>query len=216
MYMPALFEQTDPAAIADLVAEHPLGALVTLGPEGLVADHIPFLLRPGESTEFALVGHVARNNALWQVPSGERDVLVIFQGPTAYITPNWYQTKAETHQVVPTYNYLVVHVHGRLVIHDEPKWIRAVVGRLTQAMESSNVSPWKMGDAPAAFVEDQLTRVVGIEIPISRIEAKWKASQNRPIADQAGVVAGLGERNRAGDPAMRDTIRKRLEVVQPG
>src|SRR4051812_43164410 len=131
MYLPTHFEQTDPAAIHALIAEHPLGTLVTLGDDGLTANHIPFLLDAKAGEQGTLIGHVARNNALWHDHAEGVEALVIFHGPSSYISPNWYPTKQETHEVVPTYNYAVVHVHGPLVVHQDEKWLRGIVGRLT-------------------------------------------------------------------------------------
>jgi transcriptional regulator len=198
MYLPVHFEETRTEVLHALIAEHPLGALVTVGSDGLTGNHIPFLLNASDGPHGTLIGHVARNNALWQDHDTNVDALVIFQGASAYISPNWYATKQRTHEVVPTYNYAVVHVHGPLIIHDDPKWLRGVVGKLTKAMEASQAAPWKMADAPSGFIAQQLENIVGIEIPISRITGKWKTSQNRPIEDRVGAVDGL---RASGDPA---------------
>ena len=144
MYLPAHFEETRTEVLHTLIAEYPLGALVTLGSDGLTANHIPFLVDSSAGEHGRLIGHVARNNALWHDHDANLQALVIFQGPSAYISPNWYATKLATHEVVPTYNYAVVHAHGPLIIHDDPKWLRGVVGKLTKAMESSQAVPWKM------------------------------------------------------------------------
>lgn len=198
MYMPPHFNQTDTEQLRRLIAGHPLGTLVTLGRDGLDANHIPFLLDPRQGDHGTLIGHVARNNALWHDHDPSTEALVIFQGPDAYISPNWYPTKRETHQVVPTWNYAVIHVHGPLIVHEDAKWLRGVVGKLTKAMEAGQAEPWKMGDAPRDYIDEMLTQIVGIEIPIHRLTGKWKASQNRPAADRAGAIAGL---RASGDPA---------------
>jgi transcriptional regulator len=196
MYLPTHFEMTDPAAIRSLIVEHPLGTLVTLGNDGISANHIPFLFE--ERGDFGtLVAHVARSNPLWMDHAPDFDSLTIFQGPTAYISPNWYQTKQENHEVVPTYNYAVVHVYGELIVHDDAKWVRGAIGKLTKAMEASQEKPWKMADAPRDYLATMVANIVGIEIPISRISAKWKASQNRSSADRDGAIAGL---RGIGDP----------------
>lgn len=210
MYLPPHFEESRPEAVAELVAEFPLGLLVTTAGQQLVADHIPLLFDPTSGESGTLRGHVARSNELWHRHNPDLDVLVVFQGPTAYITPNWYASKAETHRVVPTYNYLVAHAYGRLIVHVDEKWIRGIVGRLTKAFEATEPAPWKMADAPRKFIDDQLTRIVGVEIPVTRWIAKWKASQNRPIADLANVVSGLSDRGRPQDAAMARTIETRL------
>ena len=152
MYMPPFFEETDPAVLQALISEFPLGAIVTRTPDGLTADHIPFLFMAatGETGD-RLIGHVARNNNLWRDPDPTLEPMVIFQGISAYITPTWYQTKAETHMVVPTYNYAVVHVHGPLIIHDDPKWVRMIVGRLTQRFESEQVDCLEDGRCAAGL-----------------------------------------------------------------
>ena len=181
MYLPAHFEETRTEVLHALIAEHPLGALVTLGSRWTDREPHSVSCQCERWTARTLIGHVARNNALWQDHDTNVEALVIFQGASAYISPNWYATKKATHEVVPTYNYAVVHAHGPLIIHDDPKWLRGVVGKLTKAMEASQAAPWKMADAPLRFHHQQLENIVGIEIPISRLVGKWKTSQNRPV-----------------------------------
>jgi len=151
VYLPAHFEETRAEVLYALIAEHPLGALVTLGADGLNANHIPFLLEPDAGEHGRLIGHVARNNDAWRDVLGadQTESLVIFQGPSAYVSPNWYATKRETHRVVPTYNYTVVHVYGRVAVHEDAKWLRGVVGKLTKRFEAAQAVPWKMADSPA-------------------------------------------------------------------
>ncbi len=206
MYLPAHFEETRTEVLHTLIAEYPLGALVTLGSDGLTANHIPFLVDSSAGEHGRLIGHVARNNALWHDHDANLQALVIFQGPSAYISPNWYATKLATHEVVPTYNYAVVHAHGPLIIHDDPKWLRGVVGKLTKAMESSQAVPWKMADAPPGFIAGQLENIVGIEIPVRSLIGKWKTSQNRPVEDRIGAAAGLRASGDPDDAAMADLI----------
>ena len=208
MYMPAHFEETRQEILHELIARHPLGALVTLETEGLAANHIPFLLDARSGERGSLIGHVARNNAVWHDHDREVDAMVIFQGPSAYISPNWYATKQETHEVVPTYNYAVVHVYGKIIVHEDPKWLRGVIGKLTKTMEASQPVPWKMADAPAAFLDSQIESIAGIEIPISRMIGKWKTSQNRVPADREGAIAGLRESGDPGSGAMADLIKR--------
>lgn len=206
MYLPEHFAEHDPAELRRLIAEQPLGTLVTLGPEGLTANHIPFLFAEGGGEQGTLLGHVARGNHVWQDGSADRDVLVIFGATSAYISPNWYPTKGEAHQVVPTYNYAVVHAHGRLIIHDDEKWLRGFLGRLTRRMEAPQPKPWKMGDAPQDYLRQMLGGIVGIEIAITRLVGKWKVSQNRLPIDRDGAIDGL---RATGDPeaaAMADLI----------
>jgi transcriptional regulator len=207
--MPAHFEETRADLLHQLIAEHPLGTVVTFGPDGLTANHIPLLLDPGIGPNGALIGHVARNNELWHAHDDRVEALVIFQGASAYISPNWYATKQATHEVVPTYNYVVVHAHGPLIIHDDVKWVRGVVGKLTKRMESSQEVPWKMADAPADFIAGQLENIVGIEIPISRLVGKWKTSQNRPVEDRVGAAAGLRASGDLADAEMAELVTPR-------
>lgn len=207
MYNPPHFEETRPEVLRDLIVAHPLGALVTLTPTGLDANHIPFEFAAGKGSHGMLRGHVARANPVWQDFSRDIEVLVIFQGPSSYITPSWYETKKETGKVVPTYNYCTVHVHGPLVVHDDREWLRGMVTRLTQRFESVRAAPWAVTDAPADFIDKQLAAIVGIEIPIARIVGKWKVSQNRPAPDQAKVVEGLRTQGTANSAAMAGLVR---------
>ena len=210
MYLPDHFVEDDEATLAALIAAFPLGALVTYGPDGLTANHIPFLLERDENpSNLRLVADVARNNSVWHGSDPKIEPMVIFQGSSAYITPSWYQTKRDTHKVVPTYNYAVVHVHGPLVVHDEPKWTRMAIGKLTQRMERSFAEPWKMGDAPQDFLNEQIAHIVGIEIPVRRMVGKWKASQNRIAADRQGAANGLQEIGTDDANAMAGSILER-------
>jgi len=213
MYMPPHFEETRPEVIHRLIVDHPLGALVTLGSEGIVANHIPFIIDKAAGELGTLIGHVARNNTLWHDHDEQVEALVIFQGPAAYISPNWYATKQETHEVVPTHNYAVAHVYGPLVIHEDARWLRGAVGRLTKRMEASQERPWKMADAPAPFLDGQLDHIVGIEIPISRMLGKWKTSQNRVRRDREGAIAGLRATGDPTDAAMADLIEERVHAT---
>ena len=170
-----------------LLLNHGAADLVTSTPQGLVATLLPFIYDEGAG---ALLGHVARNNDQWKQPvTGE--ALVIVRGPDGYVSPSWYATKREHGRVVPTWNYVTVHVYGSLVVHDDPAWVADLVGRLTHKHESSRDEPWAVTDAPAAFIEGQLRAIVGLELQITRIEAKAKLSQNRSPADIDGVVQGL-------------------------
>jgi transcriptional regulator len=185
VYVPAHFAAPDDA-LAQLLAAPGAVDLVSRTPGGLTATTLPMLHDPGTP---ALVGHLARNNPQWRDSEGE--VLVIVRGPDAYVSPSWYASKAEHGRVVPTWDYVVAHVHGELVVHTDADWLAAHVTRLTEAHESGRPDPWAVTDAPARFVAGQLRAIVGVEVRISRVEAKWKLSQNRPAADVDGVVAGL-------------------------
>lgn len=205
MYVPDHFAESRHEQLHGLIAAQPLGTLVTCSAHGIAANAIPFILMPG-GDHGTLHGHVARSNAVWSTPQTVAEALVIFQGPEAYISPSWYASKRETHRVVPTWNYQVVHLYGPLVVHDDPKWVRAQAGRLTRQMEASSVVPWKMADAPRAYTDEQLGQIVGIEIPIARLLGKTKMSQNRSPADRAGAAAGLRETGEPVAAAVADLI----------
>lgn len=208
VYLPTHFEETRPAVISEVIRTSPLATLVTFQHGAPCADHIPLLLDPERGPHGTLIGHVARNNTLWHDHDPDVETLAIFQAADAYISPNWYPTKAETHEVVPTWNYVVVHAGGPLVIHDDEKWVRGVVGKLTKAMEQSEPVPWKMADAPQAYLREMLGNIVGIEIPVVKLTGKWKASQNRTPQDRDGAIAGL---DASGDPrhqAMIEQMRR--------
>jgi len=210
MYLPAHFAETRPEILRALIAAQPLGTLVTLGSDGLVADHIPFILDPAAGEHGTLIAHVARNNALWRDHRADLDALVVFQATDAYISPTWYPEKQASHKVVPTWNYAVVHASGPLIVHDDERWVRMAAGRLTVAMERTRETPWKMGDAPQDYLAGMLANIVGIEIPLRTLTGKWKAGQNRSETDRLGAIAGL---EAEGHPAatataglMRDTL----------
>jgi transcriptional regulator len=206
MYIPGHFA-ADAATVRHLLDNHGAADLVTATADGLSATLLPFVFEPAVGQHGALLGHVARNNAQWRLPV-LGDALVILRGPDAYVSPAWYASKAEHGRVVPTWNYLTVHVYGRLVVHDDVAWLDALVRRLTAKHETTvhppgGVPPWSVDDAPAGFIAGQLRAIVGVEVVIDRIEAKAKLSQNRPAADIDGVVAGLRTR---GDAASADAI----------
>ena len=206
MYLPDHFTEDRLDRLHGLIREQPLGTLVTCGTGGLTANQVPFILDPDAGEFGALQGHVARANPVWRDALTVPEVLVIFQGPAAYISPNWYPGKQEHHRQVPTWNYLVVHAHGPLIIHDDVRWLRAQAGRLTRAMEREQPIPWKMADAPRDYVEELLGQIVGIEIPVARLTGKAKLNQNKSDADRAGAAAGLRATGDEGQRAMADLI----------
>lgn len=191
MYLPRHFEETRVEVLHALIREYPLGTLVTLGADGLNANHIPIEIDPEPAPFGTLRGHVARANPVWRDSIADVEALVVFQGPTAYVSPSWYPSKRETGKVVPTYNYAVVHAYGRLCSIEDPAWLRRFVERLTGRFESGRAEPWQVADAPESYIDAQLRAIVGIEIPITRLLGKWKVSQNRSALDRAGVVDGL-------------------------
>lgn len=190
-YQPPHFQPADADAVRELIRRHPLATLVVAGDDGLDAEHVPMLLEAAESEITVLRGHVARANPVWrQVPDGA-DALAIFHGPDHYVSPGWYPSKREHGQVVPTWNYAVVHARGRLAWQHDPQWLLGLVTRLTDAHESERASPWQVSDAPDDYVQRMLKAIVGFEIVVTRLEGKWKLSQNRSEPDVAGVIAGL-------------------------
>ena len=194
MYLPSHFTETDRAEIAALIDARPLAALVVATNRGLVANHIP-LLRDGDGL---LVGHIAIANELHRLVPDGHEVLAIFGGDDSYISPNWYPGKAAHHKVVPTWNYRVVHVHGRISFQHDDKAKRAVVGRLTTRFEreTNGDAAWKMADAPVDFMAEQLDAIVGISIAVDRVAAKSKLSQNGAPEDFASVTKELGDRDK--------------------
>ena len=193
IYLPPHFEQTDPEEVVDLIARFPLATLITTDEHGIVANHIPMQYSPNDGEFGVLHGHVARNNAVWHSTRTEVETLAISQALDSYITPTWYASKQISHEVVPTWNYAVVHMYGQIRFHDDEKWLRGVIGKLTKSMESDQATPWSMGQAPREYLKARLDEIVGVEIEVSRLIAKWKVSQNRSDADKQSAVAGLRE-----------------------
>ena len=192
MYLPAHFAEHRPEILHRLIRNHPLATLAWLGAT-VEADHIPLelVLPEREGLPLRLRGHVARANPLWRDHRAEAAVLAVFQGPELYISPSLYVSKAEHGKVVPTWNYVVVHARGQLLIHDDPQWLHALVSRLTDHHEQPRAQPWAVTDAPADYIAGLTRAIVGIEIVVTELQGKWKVSQNRPAADRASVVAGL-------------------------
>jgi transcriptional regulator len=191
MYQPPHFREDDLAVQHALVKAHPLGLLVTLGSAGLEANPVPFVLDASASALGTLKAHLSRANAQWRTFDPVQEALVVFQGPEAYITPSWYAAKREHGKVVPTWNYAIVQARGRLTIRDDPDWLQQQITAMTGLQEAPRLEPWSVNDAPAPFVAAQLKGIVGVEIEITRIDGKWKVSQNRAEADRLGVSAGL-------------------------
>jgi transcriptional regulator len=203
MYVPAHFAPDD-ATVGELLRRHGAADLITLTAQGLVATLLPFIYVPDAGEHGALHGHLARNNPQWKLPA-QGEALVIVRGPDAYITPTWYASKAGHGRVVPTWNYVTAHVYGRLVVHDDTAWTQDLVRRLIAKHEAASPRPWSVEDAPREFIAGQLRAIVGVELPISRIEAKAKLSQNRPAADVEGVISGLRAR---GDFVSADAVER--------
>ena len=198
MYQPPVFREDRIHVQHTLIRAHPLGLLITAGPAGLLANLFPFLL-DADSEKGTLRLHLARANPQWKELQAIEECLVVFQGPQDYVTPSWYATKRETGKVVPTWNYATVHVWGRPRVMNDDAWLRRQLDDLTASREGPREEPWKVDDAPADFVAMQMRAIVGVEIPIARIEGKWKMSQNRPEADRAGVIEGFRAMGEAGE-----------------
>jgi transcriptional regulator len=205
MYLPGSFHETRVDVLHALIRDYPLGTVVMHGAEGLAANHLPFELIGDK----LLHGHVARGNELAKADG--RQVLVIFQAADGYISPNWYPSKHETGREVPTWNYAVVHVHGRLRVTDDKVWLRQLLERLTERHEADQPKPWHVSDAPEDHIEKMLRAIAGIEISIDRIEGKFKLSQNHPDANRAAVLKGLGERARRRDNELADLMQQAEE-----
>lgn len=196
MYVPAHFAVSRPEDLHRLIEENPLGILVTNGKSGLDANHIPFHLDKGNGQHGRLHSHVARSNPVWQDIATGDEVMVIFRAAHAYISPNWYPSKHDFHKQVPTWNYLVVHAHGRATVHDDERYVRGVVARLTKTHEGRQAAPWKMSDSPREYIDAMVKAIVGIEIEVTRLTGKFKLSQNKETRDirRAGeVLKGQGE-----------------------
>jgi transcriptional regulator len=210
MYIPSAFQETRVQVMHDLIRSHPLGWLVTAGPGGLSASPVPFLVYPEEGPNGTLRAHLARNNAHWRDLQAATECMALFQGEQGYITPNWYPNKQVTGKVVPTWNYIAVQAWGQPVVTEDPGWLRRLLEDLTSTQERSRLRPWAVGDAPADFIAKQMEAIIGVEIPIARIEGKWKLSQNREPADRQGVVAGLADPSDPhGNQALADLVEER-------
>jgi transcriptional regulator len=213
LYNPTHFRQSDPDALRQLLAAHPLATLVLHSPDGLEAHHIPLTaIAPGAHDpdgRWRLQGHVARANPLWTTIGAGIAALAVFHGPQGYVTPSWYASKPRDGKVVPTWNYAVVHAHGRLVARDDAAWVHDLVSRLTRDHEAPRAQPWAVTDAPPPYVEQMLRALVGIELEVERFEGKWKLSQNRAADDRDGVIRGLAQdEDPHGDLSLRDwTVR---------
>jgi len=195
-----------------LIDAHPLGAWVAITDDGLVANHIPFVLDRSQGKFGTLLGHVSRANRVWEQLSTSAESIVMFQGPQSYITPGWYPSKQKDGKVVPTWNYSVAHVHGVARAVDDRDWLHRLLEQLTAANESSRTSPWKITDAPSDYIDKMIRAVVGIEIPIARLVGKLKVSQDEPMQDRLGTVTGL--RTEGGEDAVKMASLVKLAIDQ--
>jgi transcriptional regulator len=198
MYLPPAFREDDLPTIHAEMRKIQLATLVTATANCLVATHLPLMLDSAAGEYGTLYGHVARGNTQWRESLPEMEGLAIFTASDAYVTPNWYPSKQETGRVVPTWMYAAIHAYGKVRFIDDAEWLRNFVTRLTDKHEANNAQPWKVTDAPPAYVDAQLARIIGVELPISRVEGKWKFDQRSSEQDRSGVLAGL---EASGTPA---------------
>jgi transcriptional regulator len=211
MYIPRWFKEERIPVLQDAIENIAFGTLVTGSPGGLLASHIPMFIDRTKGEYGTLYGHIARGNSQWRDSNKDSDALAMFVGPEAYITPNWYKTTEETGKVVPTWNYVAVHVYGRADFFEDKDRLLALVTHLTEIHEEPFENPWKVSKAPREYIEGELRSIVGFEMPISKIEGKWKMSQNRTEADRAGAIRGLSEMNDPEADAVVSEMRKREE-----
>ena len=209
MYVPAHFKEARVAVMHDAIRKYGFGTLVTFSGEELEASHLPLLLDPEPAPLGTVLGHVARANPQWQRVKPGIDALAIFLGPNTYITPSWYPTKQQNGKVVPTWNYLAIHAYGTLSFFDDPAELRAHVSKMTDTHESPRAAPWAVSDAPESFVQGMLRAIVGFKLRITRLEGKWKMSQNRPAQDVEGVLEGLGREDGEAHEEVAEIVAER-------
>lgn len=208
MYIPKQFEEPSVDAMRDLIRAYPLATIVTNSVDGLNANHIPLHLAESEGPYGALWGHVARANPMLSDIVDGVEVLAIFHGPDAYISPSWYSTKKETGRVVPTWNYVAVHAYGELRVVDDASWLRAQLDALTLENEAAFSEPWAIADAPPDYIEKIMAAIVGVEMVITKLLGKWKVSQNQPPQNQSSVIAGLRDGGFSTQDAMAALVEK--------
>lgn len=209
MYNPAAFAETRVEVLHAFIRQHPLAALITHDSGGLEATHAPMIFDPHPEPHGSLRCHLARANPQWRTLESSPSVLAIFRGAQHYITPSWYVTKKQHGKVVPTWNYVAVHVWGRARLFQEQTALLRHLKELTDRNESAFAQPWSVDDAPKEYIEALSTAIVGVEISIERIEGKWKASQNRPPADRKGVIEGLEALGSPQSLEMAEIVRSR-------
>ena len=216
MYVSTHHQLTDREAIFSLMEAHPLGAWVCLGDDALAANHVPFLLDRSRGPFGTLLGHVARANRVWRELRADTASIVMFQGPQAYITPAWYPSKREHGMVVPTWNYAVAHAHGVARADKDRGWLLDMLHRLTDGQEAAQPAPWRIADAPASYIDKLLGAIVGIEIPINRLEGKLKASQDEAMPDRRSTSAALQNSPRDEDRAMAHLVMQAIDAERSG
>jgi transcriptional regulator len=210
MYIPRANEEKRVPVMYALMVAHPLATFVTMSASGLIASHIPMVLADDGSEFGVLRAHISRANPQWRDPTPTVDALAIFAGHQHYITPNWYPGTKEHGKEVPTWNYAVVHAYGPLKVIEDEDWLLSNVEMLTDIHEAHSPQPWKVSDAPADFIRSQLRGIVGLEMPIRRLQGKWKVSQNRDEDDRKGVIEGLAKLHTPESIAMKGLVEKAL------
>lgn len=215
MYIPKHHALADAEAARALIDSHALGTWVFQGPDGLVANHLPFVLDRARGAQGTLIGHVSRANPAWRALAAGRPSVVVFRGPQAYVSPGWYPGKATHGRVVPTWDYVVAHAHGVARAVHERDWLLHMLNRLSDAHEAPQPRPWRVADAPADFIERLLRGIVGIEIPIDRLEGKLKASQDEDLQDRRGTVAGLLQAASEDARRMGEWVERALDAEDP-
>jgi transcriptional regulator len=206
MYTPKVNAEERLPVLFAMMAAHPLAAVITMGPEGLLASHIPLVHESDGSPYGVLKGHVSKANTQWKESSAAVDALAVFTGPEHYISAGWYPAKAEHGREVPTWNYVAVHAHGPLRMMRDKDWLMAHLQSLTDQVEAPFTPPWKVTDAPADYISNLLDAIVGFELPIRRLEGKWKVSQNRNDRDRQAVMEGLERLNTPAALTMKDLV----------
>ena len=210
MYIPKHHHLSNRESIFSLIESYPLGAWVCQGDQALIANHIPFLLDRNRGRLGTLIGHVSRANRVWRDLTRHSPTVVTFHGPQAYITPGWYPSKVEHGKVVPTWNYAVAHAHGTARAVNDRNWLLDMVTRLTDMQEAKQKTPWRVADAPTSYIEKMLGAIVGIEIPIDRIEGKLKVSQDEEMQDRHGTVTGMQKSQSEEGQAMAELVMKAM------
>ncbi len=210
MYNPAAFREENPDQIRGVIERYPLATLVTVASSGLSASHLPMIYTPAEGSAGVLRGHLARANPQWQ-DLARQEALAIFSGPDHYVSPSWYPSKREHGKVVPTWNYVVVHAYGPVRFIEDPAWLLENVRALTDLHEKSHGTGWKVADAPPEFIASQLRAIVGVELTVTRLQGKAKASQNRTAADREGVVEGLEQFPSTAASEMAEVVKTKLQ-----
>lgn len=206
MYIPRFNEETRPEVLHGLIDSQPLATLITVGSSGLIATHLPAVLHRDEGPQGTLRCHLSRANPQWRELNPAIEALAIFSGPQHYITPNWYPEKATDGKVVPTWNYAVVHAYGPITLNEDPAWLLTHLHTLTAQHEAASPTPWRVSDAPSDYIASQIKGIIGVEIPIRRLEGKWKVSQNKSDRTRNAIQRGLADLDTPESLAMRDLV----------